>query len=79
MHDLLTVLLCLTVSVFVAGLGGSGGESNGKQEDFDSMEKEALVTKLKQVGFSLKLDLLDHTGMRTPTSCHRALTNLLRP
>lgn len=50
--------MCLTVSVFVAGLGGYGVESNGNtQEDFDSMEKETLVTKLKQVGFSLQLDV----------------------
>ena len=50
----MTVVLCLNVSVLVAGLGGYGVESNGNvQEDFDSMEKEMLVTKLKHVGLQL--------------------------
>lgn len=38
--------------VYTAGTGGNGVESNGHaQEDYDSMEKDILVTKLKQVGF----------------------------
>lgn len=50
------VALCLNVSVLVAGVGGYGVETNGNtQEDFDSMEKETLVTKLKQVGLWLQL------------------------
>ena len=50
----MTVLVCLTVGVLVAGFGGYGGESNGNtQEGYASMEKETLVTKLQQVGLPL--------------------------
>ena len=36
---------------FAAGIAGNGVESNGNaQEDYDSMEKDDLVAKLKQVG-----------------------------
>ena len=42
------------MDVFVAGLGECGVVNKGNtQDDFDSMEKETLVTKLQQVGFSL--------------------------
>ena len=52
----MTEALYLIVCAFTAGLGRYGAESNGNvQEDFDHMEKEALVTKLKQVGFGFQL------------------------
>lgn len=48
-----------------AGVGGYNTESNGNlQEDFDGMEKETLVTKLKQVEFCLQLDGLHSRWQR---------------
>ena len=46
-------MLCLSVSVTNAG--GHVEEADGSgQEDYDSMEKAALVAKLKQVGVACK-------------------------
>lgn len=56
--DWMTKVLYLTVCGFAAGVGpgGYGVENNGNvQDDFDSMEKETLVTKLKLVGFGSQL------------------------
>lgn len=50
----MTVPLCVTVCAFGTGTGGYGVESNGiVQEDYEGMEKDTLVSKLKQVGLPL--------------------------